>query len=129
MVRAPEGQTAGVESPYIKTDREGAVARAALRGDFDMDATFTVEPALERLIDDPAPERLTVDLGGLSFIDSTGIGVLLRLQGEATARGIDLVLLPGPPEVQRVFLTAGLLEAMPFAEADAENPADSGLDD
>jgi len=28
-----------------------------------------------------------------------------------------------------VFLTAGLLEAMPFAEADAENPADSGLDD
>jgi anti-anti-sigma factor len=97
----------------------GAAARAALAGDFDMNATFTVEPALERALDDPALERLTIDLSNLSFIDSIGIGVLVRVQGEAAARGVDLALVPGPPEVQRVFDSAGLLETLPFVDGGA----------
>ena len=111
----PAGHTARVPTDYIETSREGAEARAVLRGDFDMNATFSVEPALERLLEGPPPERLTIDLGGLTFIDSTGIGVLLRVQSEASARGVALVILPGPAEVQRVFETAGLLDAFPFA--------------
>jgi anti-anti-sigma factor len=126
MLRHPAGQTPGVPTDYIETRREGAEARAALRGEFDMNATFSVEPALERLLDDPPPpERLTIDLGGLTFIDSTGMGVLLRVQGEASARGVDLVLLPGPFEVQRVFETAGLLDTFPFAE---RGPADDAAE-
>jgi anti-anti-sigma factor len=121
MVRHPAGQTGRVQTDYIETSREGAEARAALRGEFDMNATFSVEPALERLLEDPPPERLTIDLGGLTFIDSTGMGVLLRVQGETSARGIGLVILPGPFEVQRVFETAGLLDSFPFAE---RGPAD-----
>jgi hypothetical protein len=40
--------------------------------------------------------------------------VLLRLQTEAADRGIALALVPGPPEVQRVFETAGLRDSLPF---------------
>jgi len=116
MLLPRPGQTGRVPTDYIETSRDGAEARAALRGEFDMNATFSVEPALERLLEEPPPERLTIDLGGLTFIDSTGMGVLLRVQGEASERGVGLVLLPGPPEVQRVFETAGLLDTFPFAE-------------
>jgi anti-anti-sigma factor len=118
MPGAGPGETSGVSTPSDSTPvaitTEGADARAALSGEFDMNATFTVEPALERALDDPALERLTVDLSGLSFIDSTGMGVLLRLQGETTARGVQLAVVPGPPEVQRVFDSAGLLDTLPF---------------
>ena len=115
------GRLRGVPTQYIETARDGADARAELHGEFDMNATFSVEPALEQLLADPPPERLTIDLGDLSFIDSTGIGVLLRMQSEAAPRGVELVLLPGPPEVQRVFETAGLLDAFPFAQRSAED--------
>ena len=35
---------------YIETARDGADARAELHGEFDMNATFSVEPALEQLL-------------------------------------------------------------------------------
>ena len=62
----------------------------------------------------PGLERLTLDLSGTTFIDSTGIGVVLRLANDAENRGVELAIVPGPPEVQRVFATAGLTEVLPF---------------
>ena len=73
----------------IQVSVEGDVARAELAGDFDMAATFTVEPALERALEEPGVDALELDLSNLRFIDSTGIGVLLRLVAEADRRGID----------------------------------------
>ena len=87
----------------------------AVAGEWDMAATFTVEPVLERAVDHPGLQRLTLDLAETTFIDSTGVGVVIRLATEAGQRGIDLEIVPGPPEVQRVFETAGLADALPFA--------------
>jgi anti-sigma B factor antagonist len=103
-----------VRSEHIDVTTEGAGATATLRGEFDMAATFTVEPALERLLETPELERVTIDLGALRFIDSTGVGVLLRVHDEARRREITLVIAPGPPEVQRVFEVAGLADVLPF---------------
>ena len=94
---------------------DGPRATAALRGEFDMAATFTVEPALEKLLDDPGLEALTLDLSSLQFIDSTGIGVLVRMSDEAQRRGVELAITPGRPEVQRVFEVAGLDDVLPFS--------------
>ena len=63
----------------------GPRATAALLGEFDMAATFTVEPALERLLDEPGLEALTLDLSAVRFVDSTGIGVLVRVDRRGAA--------------------------------------------
>ena len=86
-------------------------------GEFEMTTTFAVEPRLERAIELPGLRRLTLDLSGVTFLDSTGLGVVLRLASELQQRGIELLIVPGPPEVQRVFVTAGLVDALPFAPA------------
>jgi anti-anti-sigma factor len=101
----------------ISLSEEPDGTKARLSGDFDMDATFTVEPALERALAAPDLERLVIDLSGLEFIDSTGIGVLMRVTEEARAAGVDLAVLPGPREVQRVFAAAGVEDALPFRGA------------
>ena len=90
-------------------------ATAELAGDFDMQATFTVEPALEDALDRPGLSALEVDLSRLSFIDSTGIGVLMRVEAEARERGVALTIHPAPPEVHRVFEVSGVADALPFA--------------
>ena len=94
---------------------EGARTRLEIRGDFDMQATFTVEPALESALARPGLRELVVDLSALEFIDSTGIGVLLRMAGEARERDVTLTIVPPPPEVHRVFEMSGVVEALPFA--------------
>jgi len=95
---------------------DGERANAALAGDFDMAATFTVEPALEQALEAPGLSALTLDLSELRFIDSTGIGVLFRVEAEARARGVALSIVPGPREVQRVFEATGVSDALPFAD-------------
>jgi anti-sigma B factor antagonist len=94
----------------------GETAKADLAGDFDMAATFTVEPALEQALEAPGVSALTLDLSNLTFIDSTGIGVLFRLESEARSRGVALAIVPGPRHVQRVFELTGLADALPFTE-------------
>jgi len=96
---------------------------ATLTGDFDMQATFTVEPALERALETPGLQRIELDLHGLEFIDSTGMGVIVRLHAEARQRGIALRLRRGPPHVHRVFEKAGLADALPFRPADGRQTA------
>ncbi len=114
MVLARRGQDKPVSDP-VTVSVEGRATNVALAGEFDMPATFTVEPALEQAVERPDLDTITVDLSRLRFIDSTGIGVLLRLEEESRARGVALTILPGPREVQRVFELAGLGEALPFA--------------
>jgi anti-anti-sigma factor len=94
---------------------EGGAAKATVTGDFDMQATFTVEPALEAALARPDLDALEIDLSRLRFIDSTGVGVLLRVEHEARARGIALAIVPAPSEVQRVFEISGTAEALPWS--------------
>ena len=94
----------------------GDTTKAAVAGDFDMQATFSVEPALEVALDRPGLSALEVDLSRLRFIDSTGIGVLLRVEAEARERGVALTIRPAPPEVQRIFDVTGVVDALPFRD-------------
>jgi anti-anti-sigma factor len=103
-----------------------------LSGEFDMAATFTVEPALERMLETHDLDLLTLDLSAVTFIDSVGLGVVIRFSREAEARGAALCIVPGPPDVQRVFETAGLEDALPFDRSSAAWPsaeAGSGVGD
>jgi anti-anti-sigma factor len=113
---------AGDPAPIELTTRADTVF-ATLTGDFDMQATFTVEPALERALETPGLKRIDLDLQGLEFIDSTGMGVIVRLHAEARQRGIELQLRRGPPHVHRVFEKSGLADALPFRPADGQQIA------
>ena len=103
-----------VNNPTV-TVTDADEATAVITGEFDMPATFTTEPALERALERPGLRSFTLDLTGLTFIDSVGLGVVIRLAAELEARGIPLRILPGPSPVQRIFASAGLTHGLPFA--------------
>jgi anti-sigma B factor antagonist len=111
------------EAAPIKLTISGDTVVATLAGDFDMQATFTVEPALERALQTPGLRRIDLDLHRLHFIDSTGMGVIVRLHAEAQRRGIELRLRRGPPPVHRVFEKTGFADSLPFAPPDGQQTA------
>jgi anti-sigma B factor antagonist len=92
----------------------GGAATVTLRGELEMAATFTVEPALERVLQTPELKTVTLDLSAVTFIDSVGLGVVTQLAHEVQARAIALRIVRGPRHVQRVFEVAGLTDALPF---------------
>jgi anti-sigma B factor antagonist len=59
-------------------------------------------------------DRLILDLRRVSFLDSSGLRLALELYAAANGDGFDLELVPGPPQVQRIFERTGTLDALPF---------------
>jgi len=53
-------------------------------------------------------EHLTLDLGRLSVIDSTGIRLLIVWTADARTEGWTLDLLPGSPSISRVLDITGV---------------------
>ena len=100
----------------FETEQDGNGARVALSGELDMAATFTLEQELDRLIDRERVRRLVLDLRDLTFVDSTGLRLLVQTDARAREGDFELALVRGRPEVQRVFELAGLAELLPFVD-------------
>ena len=58
--------------------------------------------------------RLIVDLGGLWFMDSTGLKLALKWHSAAQQDGFEIGFAPGPPAIQRVFEMTGMSEHVLF---------------
>ena len=85
----------------------------APRGELDMATVGAVEQELRRLRE--ADFRgILLDLRGLTFMDSSGLHLVMRWATEASKDGFEFELEPGPPVVQRVFELAALTDQLPF---------------
>ena len=85
----------------------------APRGDMDMAPVGMVEAELRRLRDSGF-DHIVLDLGGLTFMDSSGLHLLTRWANDATQDGFVFELEPGPPAVQRVFELTSMTDLLPF---------------
>ena len=105
---------------------EGRTLTAAVRGELDHHRAKEVMTELDEQIDMALPRRLTLDLSGLSFTDSSGIAVLIRvsrrmeqIKGELIVRGV-------PPQPWKVIQAAGQHKLIRFEQ---EEPAAAGEED
>ena len=99
----------------VEVDDHGTTRTISPIGEIDISSAGLVAGPLERGLADGF-ETLVLDLGGTTFIDSTGIRVLLRATRQAGERQRRLVVLPGPANVQHVFKLCGLAEVIPFVQ-------------
>jgi len=96
-----------------ETERDGS-AKLALSGDLDMSATFRLEPALDRLLSSGRVGELVLDLSGVAFVDSSGLGLLLATYERSREAGTAMAIVGPSPEVQRVFRLAGVETVLPL---------------
>jgi anti-sigma B factor antagonist len=62
-------------------------------------------------------ELLVLDLRGVTFMDSTGVHLVLDAHAAARKEGWELLVVEGPGSVQRVFEVTGLRDRLPFVDA------------
>jgi anti-sigma B factor antagonist len=61
--------------------------------------------------------QLTLDLRAVSFLDSSGLRMILEWDARSRADGFAFSLVAGSPTVQRLFDLTGTLERLNFVEA------------
>ena len=99
----------------FSSDRKGAVHTICLFGELDLATAARVQEELER-VEATDAGSIILDLSGLTFIDSTGVVLILMAQERSRADSNRLALLRGPRSVQRVFQLTALEERLPFAD-------------
>jgi anti-sigma B factor antagonist len=92
--------------------------RLVLSGELDLASAAELKATLERLCR-TGTSLLVMDLRKVTFMDSTGLQMVLTAKHLCERCGSDFSIIPGPHQVQRVFEVTRLLERLPFGEQPA----------
>jgi len=95
----------------LRRDESGFVVTPS--GELDIATVGDVRRALEAR---RPGEALCLDLSQLSFLDTSGIQLVVEAHRSAGGDDFPLTVVRAPPGVQRVFEIAGLEGVLPFAD-------------
>ncbi len=109
----PELDPEALEIVVSERDSATTIALTGEWGLAEQPATrATIREALGR-----SPVSLILDLSQVSFIDSSGLHVVIELHERAQHESVGLTIVPGPRAVQRLFEICRLSEVLPFVAA------------
>ena len=130
LARGSGSTVRGVAGDPVPTDRMAGRLRAfrvtarnerdAVRicpfGEVDIDTVGQIREQLEQSAAAGA-SRVLLDLGGATFLDSSGLHLVLETDEAARRDGWEFGLISGPSDVQRVFDLTGARARLPFLTA------------
>lgn len=91
---------------------------ASLHGDLDAECAPALTRHLLDLMTEPI-ESLTLDLAGVTFMDSAGLGVLAIVSKRAKQGGVRFAVCDVPPVVDRLFQVVGMTTVFDIVDRDA----------
>ena len=95
----------------IEVSRSSEVTVVIPTGDLDMAVADTVKRTLTDLIE-RGQSKLVMDLGGVGYIDSSGMGALVAAMKQARAAGGDVRLCALQDDVRAILEMTRLSKAM-----------------
>lgn len=87
-----------------------------LSGELDEHSAVFVRAQLDELIARGGMNKIVMDLSELSFMDSTGIGVMIGRYKKLKTLGIPLMLAGPTKAVDKVLTLSGIYDIMPKIE-------------
>jgi anti-anti-sigma factor len=101
-----------------RTDRLGTMTVVVLAGELDIAAEADATAALTDAIDDSGV--LVADLREVTFLDSTGVRVLLTADLQAKERGVRFAVARGDGMVRRLLEVTRIEQRFPVVDDPAE---------
>lgn len=87
---------------------DGAKLTVYIGGELDQHCAGDIMREIEEKLEDYSPRDCVLDLGRLSFMDSSGIAVILRTYKRVNGSGGRLYIDNVPPQPMRVLDASGL---------------------
>ncbi|MBM6870947.1 STAS domain-containing protein [Pseudoflavonifractor phocaeensis] len=92
------------------------VFTASVSGEVDHHRARRIMEELEQAIDGGAPRQFTLDLSEVTFMDSSGIAVVLRVYRRVRALGGEMIVAHPPAQAAKVLKAAGIDRLIRFLE-------------
>jgi anti-anti-sigma factor len=93
----------------ITVTHAGEATTVTLVGEIDLSTSTQLNRELDVLLDGtPVSGRLRIDLAGVTFMDTTGVAVLLKARRRALELGCRFVVSSTSPAIARLFDITGL---------------------
>ncbi|KYH31635.1 STAS domain-containing protein [Neomoorella mulderi] len=91
---------------------EGKELWVRVKGEVDLESADALRRELEASLDHAHPEVLMLDLEGVTFMDSSGLGVILGRYRRLKKQGGRVVICRPQPQVRRLLEISGLSKIM-----------------
>lgn len=106
-----------------RIDRRDGRVHLSLFGELDVGRRDQFQVAFRQARDGKS-DGLVIDLSGLTFIDSTGLGLIISAWTEAKREGFVLEMVPGSADqVRRTLALTGIDRFIPLAGESEGRPA------
>jgi anti-sigma B factor antagonist len=111
------------ESPPSTAPLQIAVSRAAeprivvLEGELDLSSAPSLQAEFAAALEDLESD-LVLDIGALSFIDSSGLAMFVTLDKSLQSRGANLIISNPTPSVRRLFQITSLEDVLEIRQTD-----------
>ena len=87
---------------------KGEVVTAYLSGEIDHHSAADMREKIDAAIDCNMPSLLVLDFGGVSFMDSSGIGLVMGRYRALQSLGAKLHITGASPQIAKVMQLAGM---------------------
>ncbi|MEE0808719.1 MAG: anti-sigma factor antagonist [Acutalibacteraceae bacterium] len=92
----------------VEINAKGEVLTAYLKGELDHHSAAQMRTEIDLAIERNMPELLVLDFSGVSFMDSSGIGLVMGRYRILSRRGAKLHISGTAPNIYKVMRLAGL---------------------
>ncbi|MDD4146286.1 MAG: anti-sigma factor antagonist [Clostridia bacterium] len=91
-----------------------------VRGDFDLVSVHEFREKIDQSLEETMSQNLLLDLSEITFIDSSGIGVILGRYRKVKANHGQMVICGTQPAIEKIFKVSGIISLMPICSTEKE---------
>lgn len=92
---------------YITERQDGGLV-ARITGEIDHHTARWLRSDIDTAIEDKSPKKLYIDFSGVSFMDSSGVGLVMGRYKNMKERGGRVFMINMPEYIQKVMTLAGM---------------------
>ncbi len=104
----------------VETELHGNCLLVRVQGELDHHWAGSLRETVDQALDQGESQNLVMNLEGLSFMDSSGIGVILGRYKRITGREGRMAICLVSPAVEKVLQISGVPRIIPFFNNEAE---------
>ncbi len=92
----------------VTFDHRDGVLTASISGDLDHHTAASIRESIDQMAESAMPKVLILDFGGVGFMDSSGIGLIMGRYKLMDSMGGSVQVEHASPQLQKIIRLAGL---------------------
>ena len=104
-------------------DTAGSILSIHIRGEIDHHTAASIRQGIDATLFEKRPKTLILDLSAVSFMDSSGLGLIMGRYSVMKELGGDMTVWNPSPETRAILTLAGMERLVKIKYPDGANPA------